>query len=244
MKDAFDLMSVVQIQNVLMDTHLKSSEGKIIRKEFEAYFPIAENTILRVEKLPQDGNAGVYYKAAGELHMWGASYARSKELLLLASALLSSEVTADCSNLVMECDALAAFCERNLSGEQDSPLEFDLPGAKKESNDFNPAPRTEEITAEPPKIEEVFDDEPEITDDGVVIEEIETPDKEEKAAEAAAAQLAALKKQLAEAVAAEDYAKAAELQKVIKELQAAQAAQAAEDYAKAAELQKVIKELQ
>ena len=34
----------------------------------------------------------VYYKAAGELYMWGASYARSKELLLLASALLSSEV--------------------------------------------------------------------------------------------------------------------------------------------------------
>merc|ERR1719359_2493237 len=206
MKDAFDLMSVLQIHNILMDTHLKSSDGKIIRKDFQAYFPIAENTIRRVEKLPQDGNAGVYYKAAGELHMWGASYARSKELLLLASALLSSEVTADCSNLVMECDALAAFCERNLSGEQDSPLEFDLPGAKKESNDFNPAPRTEEITAEPPKIEEVFDDEPEITDDGVVIEETETPDKEETAAEA---------------VAAEDYAKAAELQKAIKEAQAA-----------------------
>merc|ERR1719375_2168088 len=159
--------------------------------------------------------------------MWGASYTRSKELLKLASSLLKAEVTADCTQLVTECDALAAFCERNLSGEQDSPLEFDLPAAKKESNDFNPASRTEEITAEPPKIEEVFDDEPEITDDGVVIEEIETPDKEEKAAEAAAAQLASLKKQLAEAVAAEDYAKAAELQKVIKELQAAQAAQAA-----------------
>jgi tetratricopeptide (TPR) repeat protein len=187
MKDAFDLMSVLQIHNILMDTHLKSSDGKIIRKDFQAYFPIAENTIRRVEKLPQDGNAGVYYKAAGELHMWGASYARSKELLLLASALLSSEVTADCSNLVMECDALAAFCERNLSGEQDSPLEFDLPGAKKEPNDFNPAPRTEETMAEPPKIEEVFDDEPEITDDGVVIEELETPDKDETAAEAAAA---------------------------------------------------------
>merc|ERR1719161_57791 len=174
MKDAFDLMSVVQIQNVLMDTHLKSTEGKIIRKEFEAYFPIAENTILRVQKLPQDGNAGVYYKAAGELYMWGASYQRSKELLKLASSLLKAEVTADCSNLVTECDARAAFCQRNLDGEQDSPLQFDLPAAKAEAHDFKPPPRVEEIDDEPNKIEEVPDDPEEDVDvvDGVLIEEI------------------------------------------------------------------------
>ena len=52
----------------------------------------------------------------------------SVQLRVIAeTASFQSQVTADCSNLVMECDALAAFCERNLSGEQDSPLEFDLP---------------------------------------------------------------------------------------------------------------------
>merc|ERR1719171_1375844 len=103
--------------------------------------------------------------------MWGASYARSKALLKLASSLLAAEVTADCSHLVTECDALASFCDRNLNGEQDSPLEFDLPAAKAEANDFDPPPRVEEIDDEPPKIEEVQDDEDdaEIVD-GVVIE--------------------------------------------------------------------------
>merc|ERR1711904_555810 len=99
--------------------------------------------------------------------------------------LLKAEVTADCSNLVTECDALAAFCERNLNGEQDSPLEFDLPAAKAEANDFKPPPRVEEIDDEPPKIEEVPDD-AEIVD-GVVIEEIE-PEKPGKPEPAAPAQ--------------------------------------------------------
>merc|ERR1719343_1995852 len=110
-----------------MDTHLKEVEN-INRTKFKDYFPTVEYVVDRVRKnLPQDGNAAVYYKAAGELKAWGGKYAEAKELLSSAIPLFQREKATDCSGLILACQEMLGFCDRNIAGTQNSPMSFDVP---------------------------------------------------------------------------------------------------------------------
>ena len=120
-KDAFNLLSILEIHNLLMDTHLKDKD-KIDRSSFEPYFDIAEYTIKRVRDLPQDGNAAVYYKAAAELFCWGGNYQRAFELFEEAIGMLKIEKSVDTSSLIESCQVMRDFCCRNITGSQESPM--------------------------------------------------------------------------------------------------------------------------
>merc|ERR1719221_2399676 len=110
-----------------MDTHLKETDH-IERSKFADYFKTAEYVTSRVRKeLPQDDNAGVYYKAAAELKAWGGRYEESKLLFNEAIPLFEREKATDCSGLIHSCREMLAFCERNLEGKQDSPMDFAVP---------------------------------------------------------------------------------------------------------------------
>ncbi|CAJ1342065.1 unnamed protein product [Effrenium voratum] len=129
MKDAWDLVTLLEIHNLLMDTHLKEATN-IDRSKFAQYFKTAEYVVKRVKKeLPQDGNAAVYYKAAAELKSWGGRYQEAKELFDVAIPLLKAETSTDCTGLLETCQAMKGFCDRNLQGTQDSPMSFSIPEA-------------------------------------------------------------------------------------------------------------------
>merc|ERR1719487_1575384 len=56
MKDAWDLVTLLEIHNLIMDTHLKDT-ANIDRAKFKDYLPTCEYITDRVRKeLPQDGN--------------------------------------------------------------------------------------------------------------------------------------------------------------------------------------------
>lgn len=176
MKDAWDLVTLLEIHNLLMDTHLKET-ANIERTKFKEYFKTVEYIVHRVKReLPQDGNAAVYYKAAAELKSWGGQYTEAKELFEMAIPLLKKETSTDCSGLIQTCNEMLGFCERNLQGTQKSPMDFSIPDKS--------VAQAEEDISEGVKIEELPDDDDDDTgdfkgpngadgDDGVQFEEIE-----------------------------------------------------------------------
>jgi len=126
-KDAFDMLKVLEIHNLIMDTHLKKTK-QIQRHYFKVYCPIAIRTTKRVrEQLVQDGNAAVYYKAVGELHMWAGDYAVAEELVNEALGLLRVEKSVDCSNLIKQCEDMVADCRKTLGGQKSVPMVLDVP---------------------------------------------------------------------------------------------------------------------
>lgn len=172
MKDAWDLVSLLEIHNLLMDTHLKETDH-IGRDSFQEYFGIVEYVTGRVETLPQDGNAAVYYKAAAELKAWGGRYEEAKALFNKALPLFELEQSADCSGLIQVCRDMLAFCDRNLAGTQNSPMSFDLPAqacsdSKTGATANDSTVQIEEIEEEDNhagiQIEEVVDEPPETTE--------------------------------------------------------------------------------
>lgn len=164
MKDAWDLVTLLEVHNLLMDTHLKET-ANIDRAKFADYFATTDYVVGRVRKeLPQDGNAAVYYKAAAELKSWGGRYTEAKELFDVAIPLLKAETTTDCTSLLETCEAMKAFCDRNLQGTQDSPMNFSIPDSEKGADGQTPAPNVGQATADTyqgPVIEEIMDEDPE-----------------------------------------------------------------------------------
>lgn len=152
MKDAWDLVTLLEIHNTLMDTHLKET-ANIDRSRFADCFRTSDFIAERVRRsLPQDGNAAVYYKAAGELRAWGGQYQEAKDYFNEAIPLFENEKGTDCSGLIQACKEMLGFCDRNLAGTQNSPMNFEIPKEKVEEV----APTEEEYTG--PQIEEVEDD--------------------------------------------------------------------------------------
>ncbi|CAK9021155.1 Kinesin light chain 2 (KLC 2) [Durusdinium trenchii] len=160
MKDAWDLVTLLEVHNLLMDTHLKET-ANIDRAKFADYFATVEYVVGRVRKeLPQDGNAAVYYKAAAELKSWGGRYKEAKELFDVAIPLLKAETSTDCTSLLETCEAMKAFCDRNLEGTQDSPMNFALPAEKGsgESDDPGAAGASSSGEYQGPIIEDITDE--------------------------------------------------------------------------------------
>lgn len=151
-KDAWDLVTLLEIHNLLMDTHLKEC-NHIDRLKFQEYFKIVEDVTCRVKnQLPQDGNAAVYYKAAAELKAWGGQYQEAKDLFDMAMPLLEVERSADCSGLLQACKDMRTFCDRNLTGAQSSPMDFNTKSI--DTTDSGETCAIDESAA----VEEVFED--------------------------------------------------------------------------------------
>eukprot|EP00930_Biecheleria_cincta_P005969 TRINITY_DN10693_c0_g1_i1.p1 TRINITY_DN10693_c0_g1~~TRINITY_DN10693_c0_g1_i1.p1 ORF type:complete len:428 (+),score=83.12 TRINITY_DN10693_c0_g1_i1:37-1320(+) len=108
-KDAFDLTEIVIIHQQLIDSYLTRHE--LDRSAMKSFFPTARKTLQRVRHLKQDGNAGVYYKLAGELFVLGADCPAGKPLLAEGIKLLQDETSIDTSDLVRQCKDLIAFCD-------------------------------------------------------------------------------------------------------------------------------------
>jgi len=167
MKDAWDLVTLLEIHNLLMDTHVKETDY-IDRSKFEGYFKTVQYVVNRVKnEKPQDGNAAVYYKAAGELKTWGGKYEEGKELFCMAIPLFEAETTTDCTGLTQSCKEMKAFCERNLEGKQNSPMDFEVPGNR--ATDDQETKKTKEVQEPAPKKDTPWS--------GVIIEELDDDDE-------------------------------------------------------------------
>jgi tetratricopeptide (TPR) repeat protein len=125
-KDAFNLTTVLEIHQLLMDTHLKDCDGGVDRSKMGAHQAVIEIAMKRVRDMPQDGNAAVYYKAAAELYSWAGMYTTAVPLFNEAIELLKVETSIDCSGLISACKSMLSFCKRNLQGQQDSPMMLEV----------------------------------------------------------------------------------------------------------------------
>jgi len=134
MKDAFSLITVLEIHNLLMDTYLKDTT-EIVRGPIKNHFPIVDAGLARVRKdLQLDGNTAVYLKAVAELRAWGADYSGARSLFQEAIEIFAAEETTDCRHLIEQCTTMLSFCDRNLGGRQ-SPMVLSVGGeAPKEAN--------------------------------------------------------------------------------------------------------------
>jgi tetratricopeptide (TPR) repeat protein len=122
MKDAFTIVGVLEIHNMLMDTFLKDNPA-IDRQGFGAFLKVVTVAEKRVMKeCVQDGNAACYYKAAAELRAWAGSYDNAIPTFERAIELFHGEGSRDCTQFIEECQALLAFSKRNLDGSQASPM--------------------------------------------------------------------------------------------------------------------------
>jgi len=109
MKDALNLIDIMDIHNQLVETHVRG--GALDRTVFRKYFGVVEQVLKRVRKdLKQDGNAGVYYKLAGEMYVLGSSCNVGTPLLEEATQLFAAETSIDTSGLMKQCTDLIAYC--------------------------------------------------------------------------------------------------------------------------------------
>lgn len=109
-KDAFDLVEILEIHNQLVEAHVGS--GALDRLAFRRYFDVVDQVVKRVRReLKQDGNAGAYYKAAGEMYVLGSSCDVGRPLLVEATQLFAAETSIDTSGLIKQCKDLVAFCD-------------------------------------------------------------------------------------------------------------------------------------
>lgn len=121
-KDAFDLVPILEIHNKLVESHL-ALKGGFDRGAFSRYFGVAKQVVDRVRsELLQDGNAGAYYKAAGELYALGNSCDLGRPLLEEAVTLFAGEKSIDTSGLIRQCTDLISFCAGTLTAGKKSEL--------------------------------------------------------------------------------------------------------------------------
>lgn len=128
MKDALDLVEILQLHNQLLDTHLRSAgAGDLDRGAFPRYFDAAAQAVERVKaEMKQDGNAGAYYKAAGELYVLGGDCPSGTPLLKLAKKLFRGETSVDTRSLIRQCKDLIAFCDGSLTAADSDSLDGEL----------------------------------------------------------------------------------------------------------------------
>merc|ERR1712194_46642 len=111
-KDAFDLLSVMEVHNALFSSHVNAKEaGGINRDAFKDYMKTVDMAIERVRQMHQDGNAGAYYKVAGEFKAFASEYGGATDLLAHAIELFRAEPDqSKVTGLVDNCMGLLTFC--------------------------------------------------------------------------------------------------------------------------------------
>jgi len=111
-KDAFDLLAIMEIHNLLVGAHMEAVQGggKLDHAVFLSYTPTVDKTVARVNQLPQDGNAGAYFKVAGELMAFGEQYETAVVYLSKAIKLFQTEKPDVVAGLIRNCTDLLTFC--------------------------------------------------------------------------------------------------------------------------------------
>merc|ERR1712060_738761 len=111
MGDAFDLLAVMEVHNSLFSSHMAPVQAgaELDRAAFRTYLPTIEVALGRVRKMPQDANAGAYYKVAGELRAFAEDYVGAAALLGEAVELFKTEGEEKIGNLIATCTDLKAF---------------------------------------------------------------------------------------------------------------------------------------
>eukprot|EP00418_Pyrodinium_bahamense_P002610 CAMPEP_0179016392 /NCGR_PEP_ID=MMETSP0796-20121207/3291_1 /TAXON_ID=73915 /ORGANISM="Pyrodinium bahamense, Strain pbaha01" /LENGTH=477 /DNA_ID=CAMNT_0020712071 /DNA_START=12 /DNA_END=1445 /DNA_ORIENTATION=+ len=122
MKDAFDLLAVMEVHNLLFGAHMAAMRagGELDRAAFRTYLPTVDIALGRVRAMPQDANAGAYYKVAGELRAFAEDYAGAAQLLGEAAELFKTEQEEKVASLLSHCVDLKEFCEKQLQQQQAS----------------------------------------------------------------------------------------------------------------------------
>lgn len=112
-KDAFDLLAVMEVHNQLVNVQLLAmkSGGELDRCAFRGYLPAVNLALERVRSMKQDGNAGAYYKVAGEMLAFAEDYAGAAKLLGEAVDLFRTEEQEKVDGLIQVCLNLKEFCE-------------------------------------------------------------------------------------------------------------------------------------
>uniref|UniRef100_A0A7S2ISE5 KIF-binding protein n=1 Tax=Alexandrium andersonii TaxID=327968 RepID=A0A7S2ISE5_9DINO len=119
-KDAFDLLAVMEVHNSLFGAHMAAMRtgGELDRPAFRSYMPTIDIALGRVRAMPQDANAGAYYKVAGELRAFAEDYAGAAQLLGEAAELFKTEEEEKVASMIVHCVELKDFCERQLKQQQ------------------------------------------------------------------------------------------------------------------------------
>ncbi|CAK9072583.1 unnamed protein product [Durusdinium trenchii] len=123
-KDAFDLTEIVILHQSLMDAHL--GRGPLQRSAFRVYFRTAAQVLKRVKELKQDGNAGAYYKLAGELFVLGEDCKAGAPLLSMAVSLLQVETAVDTKLMVKASRDLISYCKGSTKHLEEQYLRGEL----------------------------------------------------------------------------------------------------------------------
>mmetsp|Transcript_232 Transcript_232/g.695 ORF Transcript_232/g.695 Transcript_232/m.695 type:complete len:440 (-) Transcript_232:6-1325(-) len=114
-KDAFDLLQVMEVHNLLFGVHMAMVKmgGELDRAAFRGYMPAVRVALERVRAMPQDANAGAYYKVAAEMLAFAEDYAGAGGLLRDAIRLFRTEQDQDkVTGLIATCEDLKSFCDR------------------------------------------------------------------------------------------------------------------------------------
>lgn len=116
-KDAFDLLSVMEVHNLLFGVHMAMVKmGKPLdRDAFRKYLPTVQLALTRVRAMKQDANAGAYYKVAGELMAFAEDYPAAGALLGEAMELFATEEADKVGGLIANCLDLKAFCDKQVA---------------------------------------------------------------------------------------------------------------------------------
>ncbi|CAJ1394707.1 unnamed protein product [Effrenium voratum] len=121
-KDAFDLLAVMEVHNHLFGAHmdLVKSGSPLSRASFRAYLPTVDITLRRVRNMPQDANAGAYYKVAGEFAAFAEDYKQASDLLGEAIRLFQTEEAEKVESLIKHCQDLKEFSDAQCAKSQAS----------------------------------------------------------------------------------------------------------------------------
>merc|ERR1711957_557469 len=125
MKDAFDLLAIMEVHGSLVSALLASAKitGGLNRGAFRDHVSTVQMALKRVRSMLQDGNAGAYYKVAGELLAFAEDYTGAAALLMEACALFTKEANLPgkqaekpmFDGLIQTCQELQVFCESQVS---------------------------------------------------------------------------------------------------------------------------------
>lgn len=124
-KDSFDLLGIMEVHNLLFNAHMSevNAGSPLDRAAFKRYMPIVDQTLTRVKELPQDANAGAYYKVAGEMRAFAEEYREASELLSEAIRLFATEDLGKVFQLIKSCHDLKEYCDQQGAKSSRGPTQ-------------------------------------------------------------------------------------------------------------------------
>jgi len=134
-----DLIEILEVHDALVSTYMHPPKGETL-DGFRKYFKAAKHVERRVRKeMKQDGNAGAFYKAAGEMFILGGECGLGRPLLVEAIQLFQYETVVDTRGLIRQCGDLVTYCDGGSTAVRKAQL------ARGEDPDADPGPRKKRL---------------------------------------------------------------------------------------------------